>query len=127
MYWVSVVTEAGIFAILALGLDVIWGWGGDFDLAFYGYLALGSYLTFVLTIGRPTPPVEYILGWHLPVLAAIAVAMVVVVGLAAVIFVFQGRPTAASIIVLVIVLLVVLGLIELIGRPPGRPQIAEQP
>jgi hypothetical protein len=49
------------------------------------------------------------------------------VGLAAVIFVFQGRPTAASIIVLVIVLLVVLGLIELIGRPPGRPQIAEQP
>jgi branched-chain amino acid transport system permease protein len=85
MYWVSVFTEAGIFAILALGLDVIWGWGGDFDLAFYGYLALGSYLTFVLTIGRPTPPVEYILGWHLPVPAAIVVAMVVVVGLAAVI------------------------------------------
>jgi hypothetical protein len=49
------------------------------------------------------------------------------VGLAAVIFVFQGRPTPASVIVLVIVLLVVLGLIELIGRPPGRPQIAEQP
>ena len=54
MYWVSVVTEAGIFAILALGLDVIWGWGGDFDLAFYGYLALGSYMTMVLTIGKPT-------------------------------------------------------------------------
>jgi hypothetical protein len=49
------------------------------------------------------------------------------VGLAAVIFVFQGRPTPASVIVLVIVLLVVLGLIELIGRPPARPQIAEQP
>ena len=85
MYWVSVVTEAGIFAILALGLDVIWGWGGDFDLAFYGYLALGSYLTFVLTIGKPTPPVEYILGYHLPVVLAIALAMVVVVGLAAII------------------------------------------
>jgi hypothetical protein len=49
------------------------------------------------------------------------------VGLAAVIFVFQGRPTAASIIVLVILLLVVLGLIELIGRPPGQPEIAGQP
>ena len=85
MYWVSVVTEAGIFAILALGLDVIWGWGGDFDLAFYGYLALGSYLTFVLTIGKPTPPVEYILGFHLPVLLSIVLAVVVVVGLAAVI------------------------------------------
>ena len=85
MYWVSVVTEAGIFAILALGLDVIWGWGGDFDLAFYGYLALGSYITFVTSIGKPTPPVQYILGWHLPVLLSIVVAMVVVVGLAAVI------------------------------------------
>jgi branched-chain amino acid transport system permease protein len=78
MYWVSVFTEAAIFAILALGLDVVWGWGGDFDLAFYGYLALGSYMTFVLSIGKPTPPVEYIIGWHLPVLIAILVAVVVV-------------------------------------------------
>jgi branched-chain amino acid transport system permease protein len=85
MYWVSVLTEAGIFAILALGLDVIWGWGGDFDLMFYGYLALGSYMTFVLSIGKPTPPVEYIIGWHLPVLVAIPLAVVVVVCLAAVV------------------------------------------
>jgi branched-chain amino acid transport system permease protein len=85
MYWVSVFTEAGIFAILALGLDVVWGWAGDFDLAFYGYLALGSYLVFVLTIGKPTPPVEYIIGWHLPVLLAIVLAVVVVVCFAAVI------------------------------------------
>jgi hypothetical protein len=48
------------------------------------------------------------------------------VGLAAIIFVFQGRPSAASVIVLVIVLLVVLGLIELIGRPPAKPEIASQ-
>lgn len=85
MYWVSVFTEAGIFAIFALGLDVVWGWAGDFDLAFYGYLALGSYLTFVLTIGKPAPPVEYIIGWHLPVLLAIVLAVVVVVCFAAVI------------------------------------------
>jgi branched-chain amino acid transport system permease protein len=85
MYWVSILTEAGIFAILALGLDVVWGWGGDFDLAFYGYLALGSYMTFVLSIGKPTPPVEYIIGWHLPVLLSILLAVVIVVGLAAII------------------------------------------
>jgi branched-chain amino acid transport system permease protein len=85
MYWVSVVTEAGIFAILALGLDVVWGWGGDFDLAFYGYLALGSYMTFVFSIGRPTSPVEYIIGWHLPVLLSMLLAVVIVVGLAAII------------------------------------------
>jgi branched-chain amino acid transport system permease protein len=85
MYWVSIVTEAGIFAILALGLDMVWGWCGDFDLAFYGYLALGSYMTFVLAIGKPTSPVEYIIGWHLPVVIAIVLAVVVVVGLAAII------------------------------------------
>jgi branched-chain amino acid transport system permease protein len=85
MYWVSVVTEAGIFAILALGLDVVWGWAGDFDLAFYGYLALGSYMTFVLTIGKPTSPAQYIIGWHLPVAASMALAVVAVVCLAAVI------------------------------------------
>jgi branched-chain amino acid transport system permease protein len=85
MYWVSVVTEAGIFAILALGLDVVWGWGGDFDLAFYGYLALGSYMTFVFSIGKPTSPVEYIIGWHLPVLLSMLLAVVIVVGLAAII------------------------------------------
>jgi hypothetical protein len=48
------------------------------------------------------------------------------VGLAAIIFVFQGRPTAGSVIVLAIVLLVILGLIELIGRPPAKPEIASQ-
>jgi len=86
MYWISVFTEAGIFAILALGLDIVWGWTGDFDLAFYGYLALGSYMTMVLTIGRPTTPsVEYIIGWRLPYPLALVLADVVVVALAAVI------------------------------------------
>jgi branched-chain amino acid transport system permease protein len=86
MYWVSIVTEAGIFAILALGLDVIWGWGGDFDLAFYGYLALGSYMTMVLTIGRPTSTsVEYIIGWRLPYPLALLLAVIAVVAFAAVI------------------------------------------
>lgn len=85
MYWVSVFTEAGIFAILALGLDMIWGWCGDFDLMFYGYLALGSYLTFVFAIGRPSPPVEYIIGWRLPYPLAVLLAIVIVVAVAAVI------------------------------------------
>ena len=49
------------------------------------------------------------------------------VALAAVVFVFWGQPTAAVVIVLVILLLVVLGLIELIGRPPARPETAGQP
>jgi hypothetical protein len=49
------------------------------------------------------------------------------VALAALIFVFWGRPTALGVIVITILLLVVLGLIELIGRPVSRAQMAGQP
>jgi ABC-type branched-subunit amino acid transport system permease subunit len=33
-YLVSILTEGAIFGIMALGLNVIWGWCGDFDLAY---------------------------------------------------------------------------------------------
>jgi hypothetical protein len=48
------------------------------------------------------------------------------VALFALIFVFWGQPTALFVIVLVILLLVVLGLIELIGRPTAEPRAAGQ-
>jgi hypothetical protein len=41
------------------------------------------------------------------------------VGVAVLIFVFWGRPTAAVVIGIALALLLVLGLIELIGRPPA--------
>lgn len=44
--------------------------------------------------------------------------------LAAVLFVFWGRPTALVVILITVLLLVVLGLIELIGRPPVQPSTA---
>jgi hypothetical protein len=43
---------------------------------------------------------------------------------AALIFVFWGQPTAAIVVLIAILLLVVLGLIELIGRPPAQPSPA---
>jgi hypothetical protein len=48
------------------------------------------------------------------------------VSLAALIFVFWGRPTAAVVILIVVLLLVVLGLIELLGRPPAQPEMSAQ-
>ena len=47
--------------------------------------------------------------------------------LVALLFVFWGRPTAVVVIWLTVLLLVLLGLIELIGRPPARPEVASQP
>jgi hypothetical protein len=50
------------------------------------------------------------------------------VALAALLFVFWGRPTAVVVVVIAILLLVVLGLIELIGsRPPAQPATAAHP
>jgi hypothetical protein len=45
---------------------------------------------------------------------------IAVVALAALIFVFWGRPTAVVAIVIAVLLLVALGLIQLVGRPPPQ-------
>ena len=75
-YLVSVLTEGAIFGIMALGLNVIWGWSGDFDLAYYGYVAVGAYMTLVLTIGPAVAPAQYILGLQLPYPLAVVVAVI---------------------------------------------------
>jgi hypothetical protein len=49
------------------------------------------------------------------------------VAIAALVFVFWGLSSWVTVVVIAIVLLVVLGLIELIGRPPAGPQVAAQP
>ena len=75
-YIVSIATEGAIFGIMALGLNVIWGWSGDFDLAYYGYIAVGAYVTLALTVGAPVDPtVHYILGLQLPYPLAVAIAV----------------------------------------------------
>ena len=49
------------------------------------------------------------------------------VAIAALVFVIWGLSSWVTALVIAIVLLVVLGLIELIGRPPAQPQVAAQP
>ena len=84
-YLVSVLTEGAIFGIMALGLNVIWGWSGDFDLAYYGYIAVGAYMTLVLTIGPAVAPAQYILGQALPYPIAVAIAVVTTMAIALVV------------------------------------------
>ena len=49
------------------------------------------------------------------------------VAIAALVFIFWGQPTWVTALVIAIVLLIVLGLIELIGRPPAQTEVAAQP
>jgi branched-chain amino acid transport system permease protein len=81
-YLVSILTEGAIFGIMALGLNVIWGWSGDFDLAYYGYIAVGAYMTLVLTVGPAVAPAQYILGLQLPYPVAVAIAVISAMGVA---------------------------------------------
>ena len=84
-YLVAVITEGAIFGIMALGLNVIWGWSGDFDLAYYGYVAVGAYMTLVLTIGPATAPAQYILGLTLPFPLAVVIAVLTTMAVALVV------------------------------------------
>jgi hypothetical protein len=116
--------KEGLRMILVLGLVVA---GGAFLLgpsvtAVRTRAAFASALGWVRAegahAGLRTGPVGPWTYTHKTALRVSAVA------LAALIFVFWGRPTAVVVIVITIVLLVVLGLIELIGRPPTQPQTA---
>ncbi len=49
------------------------------------------------------------------------------VALAALLFVFWGRPTALVVILIAVLLLVVFGLVELVGRPPAQVPAAGRP
>ena len=53
----SLVTFAGIYALLALGINVIWGMGGMINLGMAGFFALGAYASALVTVwgGLPIP------------------------------------------------------------------------
>jgi hypothetical protein len=116
--------KQGLRAILVLGLVVA---GGAFLVgpsvtAVRTRAAFASALGWVRAegahAGLRTGPVGPWTYAHKTALRISAVA------LAALMFVFWGQPTAGVVIGITIMLLVVLGLIELIGRPPAQPTAA---
>ena len=82
-YLVSVATIVVIGGILALGLNVRWGWSGDLDLAYYAYVAIGAYIGAVIQAppSHQPPGSGWILGLSLPfplgILGGVAATIVV--------------------------------------------------
>ena len=76
-YLVSIATQGVIFAIFVLGLNVRWGWEGDLDIAYYGFIAIGAYIDAVITLppASQRPPTEYILGLQWPFVVGALAAM----------------------------------------------------
>lgn len=74
-FWQSVlVSQIGIYVLLAIGLNVVVGWAGLLDLGFIAFYAIGSYTTAYLVGALPVRPPEWLI---LPPLAAIPFAIVI--------------------------------------------------
>jgi branched-chain amino acid transport system permease protein len=70
-YIVSMLTFAGLYALMALGLNVIWGMAGMINLGLVGFFAVGGYVSALLTLK---------LGVPIPLAVAAAAAMAAAAG-----------------------------------------------
>ena len=74
LYGISLLTVGGIFAIVALGLNVQWGFTGLFNAGIAGFLGIGAYTTAMLTTA---PQAGNIGGLELPYAVGFLAAMAI--------------------------------------------------
>jgi branched-chain amino acid transport system permease protein len=72
-FLVFFLTLAGIYAVMSLGLNVQWGFSGQFNIGIAGFWAVGSYTAAILTTG---PSAFHLGGFGLPFVVGLAVAAV---------------------------------------------------
>jgi len=65
-------TFASLYAVFALGLNVQWGFTGQFNIGVHGFWAIGSYTAAIATTG---PSDAYLGGFGLPFLVGLVLAM----------------------------------------------------
>ena len=56
LYGISLLTVGGIYAILALGLNIQWGYAGLFNVGIAGFAAIGAYTFALMTCLLYTSP-----------------------------------------------------------------------
>ena len=72
--WQNVlVSQIGVFVLLAIGLNVVVGWAGLLDLGYIAFYEIGSYTTAYLVGALPVKPPHWL---HMPVLLTIPFAIV---------------------------------------------------
>ena len=92
-YLISFATMAAIFGLLALGLNVQWGYTGLFNIGVAGFFAVGAFTSALFTTEKPTGPLalyaQQAFGLKLPFLVGVAAAGL----LGAVVALLVGLPT----------------------------------
>jgi branched-chain amino acid transport system permease protein len=86
-YGIFFVTLAGIYAVLSLGLNVQWGFTGQFNIGIAGFFAVGAYASAIVTTA---PSDDHLGGYGMPIIVGILTAML----LAALLAVLVGVITA---------------------------------
>ncbi|WP_376094542.1 branched-chain amino acid ABC transporter permease [Roseomonas sp. CCTCC AB2023176] len=77
-YLVAILVFAGFYALMAIGLNVIWGLAGMVNLGLVGFFGLGAYTSALLTTRLAWPmPLGWAAGAALGALAGAAMAVVV--------------------------------------------------
>lgn len=79
-YWSAVLVLAGIYALLALGLNVVVGYGGLLDLGYAGFWAVGAYTTAMVTGQAPFHPLVLGLAGAVPLAVVATVVSGMVLG-----------------------------------------------
>ena len=77
-YLISMATWGAIYAILALGLNVMWGMAGMVNLGIVGFYGFGAYITALLTVKAGAP---IALGFLAAMVGTAAMAALVTLGL----------------------------------------------
>lgn len=59
-YWIQIINMIGINAIMALSLNLITGYTGQFSLGHAGFMALGAYVSAAVTVFLRTPLLAFL-------------------------------------------------------------------
>ncbi|NJO36637.1 MAG: branched-chain amino acid ABC transporter permease [Rhizobiales bacterium] len=73
LYVISLLTFGGIYAVMALGLNVQWGFTGMFNAGIAGFFAIGAYTGAILTTAESA---RHLGGFGLPVVIGLVAAMI---------------------------------------------------
>ena len=79
----ALVTDIGVYVMLAVGLNVVIGWAGLLDLGYIAFYAIGSYTTAYLTGSLPVKPPGWLTLsplWAIPVAIGICLLAGVILG-----------------------------------------------
>jgi len=73
LYVISLLTFGGIYAVMALGLNVQWGFTGMFNAGIAGFFAVGAYTSAMLTTAASE---RHLGGLDLPIIFGFVAAMI---------------------------------------------------